>query len=154
MSTTIICMYNWFELFSSNNVVAILDRKSYFSCPKIGLNRPLKSGTRLLQVNYLEITTTFNKTLILKLKHSNIKSQKNLHYSFCLPPQTHDPTLVRTLLYLLKPPQFRPHHHRLCQNITFTTHFNKCFLYLIKYLINIIKYFKNNKKDLKKNKND
>ena len=30
-----------------------------------------------LQVNYLQITTTFNKTLIFQKKHSNIQSQQN-----------------------------------------------------------------------------
>ena len=38
MTTVLIGMYNWFEIFSSNNVLTILDRYSYFSCPKIGQN--------------------------------------------------------------------------------------------------------------------
>ena len=38
-------MYNCFELFPSNNVLTVVVRDSYFSCPKIGQNRPPKFGT-------------------------------------------------------------------------------------------------------------
>ena len=46
MPTTLIYIYNWFGIFSS-----VLDRKSCFSCPKIGKVWPLKSGTSNVQVS-------------------------------------------------------------------------------------------------------
>ena len=45
-------MYNWFKLFSSNFFVMVVDRNSYFSCSKLGRNRPPKYWTHQRQVWY------------------------------------------------------------------------------------------------------
>ena len=36
MLTILICMYNLFEIFSSNNVITFVASNLSFSCPKIG----------------------------------------------------------------------------------------------------------------------
>ena len=72
-----------------------------------------------LQVDYLQITKTFIKTLIIDKRH--IKDQ-TLYYSLFHPPLTYEMATLRILLSKLKPLPLLTHLQYFNQKINLTLH--------------------------------
>ena len=129
-----ICNYQSYNSTSKKLQRFQLQWTFYLKQDKI-ISATLKSSVNhFLQVHYLEITTTFTNTLILKQKKRNLQAE--LKNSLCIPPKSHDPDPVTISLHLLKPSQLLHHKHNMFQNITQTTRSNPSLLNLTKYLKN------------------
>ena len=54
---------------------------------------------------------------------SIIKYQQNIYSSLCIPPLPHELSIMRSLLFLLRPPPLLPHLQNLCQKMTLELYF-------------------------------
>ena len=118
--------------FYTNNITWYLGILVFYIQVYIIINEPLSSSMKLfLQVNYRQIAIILTKTLLFKLKQSNLQSQQNLYSYSCIPPQTHNQDPLITLIDILNPPKFLHHLHHLCSKANLTPHSKKYLLDLI-----------------------
>ena len=89
-----------------------------------------------LQVNYLQFTTKFTKTLFFSQFQSIIQAQQILYYSLLIPPLTHDMDPLRLLLSLLNTQPLLPRLHILWLNLILTPQSKPYFPVLMKMLTN------------------
>ena len=106
---------------------------------------PVLHSHQVLQVNYLQTTTTITKTLFFYQSYSNLQGQQKLYSSLFNPPPEHNPAPLITVIYLLNSPPFISHLRHLCQKITFTPLSKKCLLYMKRDLRNMMQDVRNNK---------